>query len=69
MLMSGAGRPAKLHYMAGTFRILVHGDHVVCGVTGVAIPLSELRYWNVARQEPYVDAAASLRAEQVLKPQ
>jgi len=26
--------------------------------------LHELRYWSVARQEAYVDAAASLRAEQ-----
>ena len=64
MLMSGTGRAAKLHYMAGTFRILTHGDHVVCAVTGALIPLSELRYWSVARQEPYADAAISLRAEQ-----
>ena len=63
MLMNNAGRPAKLHYMAGTFRILSAGDHVVCGVTGATIPLQELRYWSVARQEPYADAAASLRAE------
>ncbi|MEO6359081.1 MAG: DUF2093 domain-containing protein [Sphingomicrobium sp.] len=67
MLMSGTGRPAKLHYLAGTFRILAHGDHVVCAVTGALIPLSELRYWSVARQEPYGDAAASLRAEQVIR--
>jgi hypothetical protein len=25
--------------------------------------LQELRYWSVARQEAYVDAAASLKAE------
>lgn len=63
MLMNNAGRPAKLHYMAGTFRILAPGDHVICAVTGAAIPLHELRYWSVARQEPYADATASLRAE------
>ncbi len=63
MLMNNASRPAKLHYMAGTFRILSPGDHVVCAVTGLPIPLQELRYWSVARQEPYADAAASLRAE------
>ena len=28
-----------------------------------AIPLDELRYWSVARQEAYADAAASLEAE------
>jgi hypothetical protein len=33
-------------------------------VTGAQIPLHELRYWSVARQEPYVDAEASLEAEQ-----
>ena len=63
MLMSGAGRPARIHYLDGTFRVLSTGDHVVCAVTGNTIPLHELRYWSVARQEPYVDAAASLEAE------
>ena len=63
MLMSGSGRPARIHYLAGTFRVLSDGDHVVCAVTGTKIPLHELRYWSIERQEPYVDAAASLRAE------
>jgi hypothetical protein len=43
--------------------LLASGDHVVCAITGVRIPLDELRYWSVARQEAYVDAAASLEAE------
>ena len=64
MLMRGAGKVARLHYLPSTFRVLDHGDHVVCAVTGAAIPLQELRYWSVARQEPYVDANASLKAEQ-----
>jgi hypothetical protein len=68
MLMNGAGRPAKLHYLAGTFRVLTSGDHVVCAVTGARIPLQELRYWSVARQEPYADAQASLKAEQAAQP-
>ena len=63
MLMSGTGRIARLHYLPGTFRVLTNGDHVVCAVTGVEIPLHELRYWSVERQEAYVDAEASLRAE------
>jgi hypothetical protein len=63
MLMSGAGRAARLHYLPGTFRVLSNGDHVICAVTGVRIPLHDLRYWSVDRQEPYVDAEASLRAE------
>ena len=64
MLMTGSGRVAKLHYMAGIFRILVDGDHVRCAITGAEIPLEELRYWSVLRQEAYVDAAASLTADQ-----
>lgn len=63
MLMTGAGTPARVHYMAGTFRVLSTGDHVVCAVTGARIPLTELRYWSVERQEPYADAQASLTAE------
>lgn len=63
MLMSGRGREARIRYLAGTFRLLSDGDHVRCAETGTIIPLDELRYWSVERQEPYVDAAASLRAE------
>ena len=63
MLMSGAGRAARLHYLPGTFRVLSNGDHVICAVTGVRIPLHELRYWSVDRQEAYVYAEASLEAE------
>ena len=64
MLMTGAGRAARLHYLPSTFRVLSDGDHVICAVTGVRIALQELRYWSVDRQEPYVDAEASLKAEQ-----
>lgn len=63
MLMSGNARPARVHYLPGTFRLLSHGDYVVCAVTGVHIPLHSLRYWSVTRQEPYSDANASLQAE------
>ena len=63
MLMSGRGREAKIRYLAGTFRLLGDGDHVRCAETGVRIPLDELRYWSVERQQAYADAAASLAAE------
>lgn len=62
MLMSGA-REARIHYLDGTFRLLSAGDHVRCAISGAAIPLDQLRYWSVARQEAYADAAASLEAE------
>ena len=63
MLMSNNDRTAKLHYLAGTIRVLSGGDHVLCAVTGQKIPLDELRYWSVARQEAYASAEASLQAE------
>ena len=62
-MLMGRGREARLHYLAGTFRLLAAGDFVRCAETQVAIPLDELRYWSVDRQEAYVDAAASLTAE------
>ena len=64
MLMQGGGREARIHYLAGTFRVLSDGDHVRCAVTGAKIPLDHLRYWSVARQEAYADATASLAAEE-----
>jgi len=63
MLMQGRGREARIHYLDGTFRLLAHGDYVTCAITGAAIPLEELHYWSVERQEAYVDAQASLNAE------
>ena len=63
MLMTSRGRLARLHYLPGTFRVLGHGDHVICAVTRQHIPLAELKYWSVARQEAYATAEASLEAE------
>lgn len=64
MLMTGGGTVARVRYLPGTFRLLSNGEHVVCAVTGARIPLHELRYWSVERQEAYVDAEASVKAEQ-----
>jgi hypothetical protein len=63
MLMSNKGRAARLHYLPGTFRVLSAGDHVTCAVTGQPIPLDELRYWSVARQEAYATAEVCAKAE------
>ena len=63
MLMTSKGRPARLHYLPGTYRVLSHGDHVVCAVTHQQIPLDELRYWSVERQEAYATPEASLKAD------
>ncbi|PYG59259.1 DUF2093 domain-containing protein [Rhizobium sp. UGM030330-04] len=60
----GGNRLAVIEYLDGDFRIVQTGSHVICAITGKAVPLDELRYWSVARQEAYLDAAASLEAEQ-----
>lgn len=62
MLMSNSARAARLHYMANSFRVLATGDHVVCAITGERIGLDVLRYWSVARQEPYASADAAAAA-------
>lgn len=62
MLMSNTDRPARLYYMANGFRVLSPGDHVVCAVSGRAIAMEELRYWSVARQQPYASAAIAAEA-------
>lgn len=63
MLNALGGRPARVHYLSSSFRVLSAGDHVLCAVTGQKIPLDRLRYWSPARQEAYVDAAASAKRE------
>ncbi len=55
--------PAQIRYMEADYKVLSPGQHVVCAVTGEAIPLDELRYWSWERQEAYVDCHASLKAE------
>lgn len=55
---------ARIEYLDADFRVLSPGTFVRCAVTGKPIPIDELKYWSVARQEPYVDVVASLKAEQ-----
>ncbi|MEM9898758.1 MAG: DUF2093 domain-containing protein, partial [Pseudomonadota bacterium] len=38
------------------------GDFVRCALTGTKIPLDELKYWSVDKQEAYVDAASAMKA-------
>lgn len=58
--MFGPKTEARLRYAPADYHILSPGDFVRCAVTGRPIPLPELRYWSVERQEAYVDARASL---------
>ena len=58
---------AEVRYLDSDFRVIRAGAFVRCAVTGVAIPLEELKYWSVDRQEAYADAAASLKRELSLR--
>ena len=56
-------KEAKLIYGDGNFQVLERGDFVICAVTKKRIPLNELKYWSVDKQEPYFDAHSSLEGE------
>ncbi|MEP7455913.1 DUF2093 domain-containing protein [Phyllobacterium sp. SB3] len=56
-------REAKIRYLDGDFQVLSPGSYVLCAVTSEKIAIDELKYWSVARQEPYVDAHTSFNRE------
>jgi hypothetical protein len=56
-----ARREAKVRYDNNSYEITRPGDFVRCALTGEPIPLQNLRYWNVRRQEAYKDAETSLK--------
>ncbi len=61
MLMSSGENAATLIYGPNGFRVIRPGRFVVCAVTGEPIPLDELRYWSVDRQEPYANPEIATR--------
>jgi len=61
-------REARIRYLDGDFQVTSPGSFVRCAVTGDPIPLDELRYWSVARQEPYLNASVSLTREIEMNP-
>ena len=63
----GPERAAELRYLSGDFHIVRLGTHVYCAVTGKAIPLEELRYWNADVQEAYASAEIATKRMSELK--
>ena len=61
-------REARIRYLDGDFQVMSPGAFVRCAVTGDSIPLDELKYWSVARQEPYATATVSLAREIEMDP-
>jgi hypothetical protein len=58
---------ADVTYLDGDFRIDKPGAFVRCTVTGVPIPLEELKYWSVDLQEAYVTPEAVMQRHPVLR--
>ena len=53
---------AEIKYLDGDFRIVRPGAFVRCAVTGVPIPLEELRYWSVDLAGSLCDARGGAAA-------
>jgi hypothetical protein len=67
---SGLGE-AQVQYLDGDFRVTSPGTYVKCAVTGVQIPLDELKYWSVDLKEAYASPTAVVQRlyPNALKPQ
>lgn len=61
MLMNSSENAATLMYGPNGFRVIRPGHFVNCAVSGVPVPLEELRYWSVDLQEAYASAELSTR--------
>jgi hypothetical protein len=53
---------AQVRYLDADYVVLKPGSFVRCATTGVPIPIDELTYWNVDRQEAYANAEAAHEA-------
>jgi len=58
---SASAGEAEVRFLDGDFRVMRPGAFVRCVVTGTPIPLEELKYWSVERQEAYVSPKAVLK--------
>jgi len=54
---------AEVKFLDGDFRIVRPGAFVRCAVTDLPIPLEELKYWSVDRQEAYSTPEAVLKRQ------
>ena len=44
---------AKLKFLPNNFEVIENGDHVICAISKKKIPLENLNYWSVDKQEAY----------------
>jgi hypothetical protein len=55
------GGEAIVEYLDSNLKVIRPGSFVRCAVTGEAIPLEQVRYWSVERQEAYISPEAVLQ--------
>jgi|TARA_B110000037_G_scaffold168945_1_gene191417 hypothetical protein len=56
---------AKLKFLPNNLQIVEDGDHVICAISKKEIPLENLNYWNVEKQEAYFSyVESSIKREQ-----
>lgn len=53
MNKQAGGGEAVVEYRDSNIRVVRPGRFVRCAVSGQAIPLEQLKYWSVERQEAY----------------
>ena len=58
--MDRNGGEAVVEYLDSNLRLVKPGSFVRCAVTGQAIPIDQLKYWSVERQEAYSSPDAVL---------
>lgn len=55
------GGEAVVEYLDSNLRVVRPGAFVRCAATGAVIPLDQLKYWSVERQEAYASPEAVLQ--------
>ena len=61
-------KKASLKYKPNAFDIIEDGDYVICAVSFKQIPLENLNYWSVERQEAYFSPVeAKIKHEELYK--
>ena len=62
-MLEAGNKEASVRYLDADYQVLSSGTFVRCAITQKPIPLDELKYWSVERQEAYIDVVTSLKRE------
>lgn len=55
---------AQIRYLDADYVVVKPGTFVRCAVTNAPIPIEDLTYWSVDRQEAYANAEIAFKAYQ-----